>query len=58
MFFVDYSLLVMFGAYPTSNCTSPRIYTNVCVGLVVVVSPRTALGLLKEEEEEEEEEER
>ena len=53
-FFVDYSLLAMFSAYPASKCTSPRIYiyTHVCVGLVVIVSPRTALGLLKEEEEE------
>ena len=51
MFFAEYSLLIMFDAYPASKCTSPDIYKFVCAGLVVVVSLRTALlGSLKEEE--------
>ena len=50
MFFAEYSLLIMFDAYPASKCTSPDIYKFVCAGLVVIVSLRTALGSLKEEE--------
>ena len=52
MFPKDYSLLVVFGAYLRSKCTTPDIYTCDCAGLVVIRSLRTALGLLKEEEEE------
>ena len=40
----------MFYAYPASAYTSPGIYKYIGTGLVVVVSPRTALGSLKEEE--------
>ena len=54
MFFKDYSLLVVFDAYPRSKCTNPDIYTCDGAGLVVIRSLRTALGLSKEEEEEEE----
>ena len=49
MFFAEYSLLAMFDTYPASKCTTSDIYTCVCVGLVVIASLRTALGLLKEE---------
>ena len=49
MFFKDYSLLVVFNAYLRSKCTIPDIYTCNCAGLVVIRSPRTALGLLREE---------
>ena len=55
--FAEYSILIMFDAYPASKCTGPDIYQFVCAGLVVIVPLRTALGSLKEEEEEEEEEE-
>ena len=55
MFFKDYSLLVVFDAYPRSKCTIPDIYTSDCADLVLIRSLRTALGSLKEEEEEEEE---
>ena len=47
MIFAKYSLQP--NAYPASAYTSPDIYKCMCAGLVVVVSPRTALGLLKEE---------
>ena len=49
MFFMDYSLLVVFNAYLRSKCTIPDVYTCNCGGLVVIRSLRTALGLLKEE---------
>ena len=49
MFFMDYSLLVVFNAYLRSKCTIPDVYTCNCAGLVVIRSHRTALGLLKEE---------
>ena len=49
MFFMDYSLLVVFNAYLRSKCTIPDVYTCNCAGLVVIRSLRTALGLLKEE---------
>ena len=49
MFLAEYSLLAMFDTYPASKCTTSDIYTCVCVGLVVIASLRTALGLLKEE---------
>ena len=55
MFFKDYSLLVVFNAYLRSKCTIPDIYTCNCVGLVVIRSLRTALGLLKEERKKEDE---
>ena len=52
MFFRDYLLLVVFGAYLGSKCTTPDLYTSDGAGLVVIRLLRTALGLLKEEEEE------
>ena len=51
MIFAEYSLQP--NAYPASAYTSPDIYKCMCAGLVVVVSPRTALGLLKEERKKE-----
>ena len=50
MFFKDYSLLVVFGVYLRSKCTTPDIYTCDGAGLVVIRSLRIALCLLKEEE--------
>ena len=55
MFFKDYSLLVVFNAYPRSKCTIPDIYTYNCAGLVVIRSLRTVLGSFKEERKKEEE---
>ena len=52
MFFAEYSLLAMFDTYPASKCTTQNMYTCVCAGLVVIVSLRTALGLLKERKKE------
>ena len=53
MFFKDYSLLVVFNAYPRSKCTIPDIYTYNCAGLVVIRSLRTVLGSFKEERKKE-----
>ena len=50
MFFAEYSLLAMFDTYPAGKCTTSYMYTSVCVGLVVIASLRTALGLVKEED--------
>ena len=50
MFFAEYSLLAMFDTYPASKCTTQNMYNCVCVGLVVNVSLRTALGSLKDEQ--------
>ena len=47
MFFKDYSLLVVFDAYPRSKCTNTDIYTCDGAGLVVIRSLRTALCLSK-----------
>ena len=58
MFFMDYSLLVVFNAYLRSKCTIPDVYTCNSAGLVVIRSLRTALGLLKEERRKKKEERR
>ena len=57
MFLAEYSLLIMFEAYPASKCTTLRMYTCVCAGLVAFSSPSTALGSLKEEERKKKEDE-
>ena len=47
MIFAEYSFQP--NAYPASAYNSQDIYKCMCAGLVVIVSPRTALVLLKEE---------
>ena len=42
MFFAEYSLLAMFGAYPTSKCTSPKIYTRARARVDLVWSRKPA----------------